>query len=512
MFGKARSGHKGKSPSKGKQQQKGYYKGQEKGAWTAGQEAASGWRGGWHEGGAPAAAEPTAEGGMSRRILAPDAFVKKFLRPYAAADGRVLYGEGSDQDLLQKAQLRALLTPEVSELSRRPCWGMSMAGKSVAGLGVALAIKQGDEARNKLAELLRKEKGQEFLEALDDLDYERHKFAPEDLESKFEAVLAYCKGEKAKLHDLLPQVAAAAAREYVGAMHALDLVVKANALAAWAEQIPDEERLQPYLDAFRDSKVSARKAAEFLVGAYKARKKLEASWKRSAGAVWGDDSDDAPEGPRRSKRKANSTDSSSEATKKKKNGKKDKTKKKKTSSSPSGSSAEEKKKNNKKVKKEKKRKSSSSENSKPEEKADSEEPKDKDDRKKKEEKSKDEKRKKSREKENKAAQEREALEAAYTAWSQSDVAQFIAEASEQTSNMAGRAGAKFELSKLQAFTARIPEALQPYAGESPVFREGDWMDAEEAKGMLTKMLQLAEQAEAFLTAAARAAAGGSAGK
>ena len=78
--------------------------------------------------------------------------------------------------------------------------------------------------------------------------------------------------------------------------------------------------------------------------------------------------------------------------------------------------------------------------------------------------------------------------------------------------MAGRAGAKFELSKLQAFAARIPEALQPYAGEIPVFREGDWMDAEEAKGMLTKMLQLAEQAEAFSTAAARATAGGSAGK
>ena len=78
--------------------------------------------------------------------------------------------------------------------------------------------------------------------------------------------------------------------------------------------------------------------------------------------------------------------------------------------------------------------------------------------------------------------------------------------------MAGRAGAKFELSKLQAFAARIPEALQPYAGETPVFREGDWMDAEEAKGMLTKMLQLAEQAEAFLTAAARATAGGSARK
>ena len=509
MFGKAPGGRKGKSPPKGKAHQKGYYKGHEKGAWTAEQEATSGWWGGWHEGGAPVAAEQTAGSGMSRRILARDAFVKKFLRPYAAADGRVLYGEGSDQDLLQKAQLRSLLTPEVSELSRRPCWGMSMAGKSVAGLGEALASKQGDEARQKMAELLSKEKGQEFLEALNDLDYDRHKFAPEELQSNFETVFAYCKAEKTKLHDLLPQVAAVAAREYVGAVHALDLVVKANALAAWAEQIPDEEHLQPYLDAFRGSKVSARKAAEFLVGAYKARKKLEASWKRSSGAVWGDDSDDAPEKPKRKKRKTESTDDSSEPAKKKKKDKKDK--KKKTSSSSSSSGFEKKKKDAKRVKKEKKRKSCSSEKSKPEG-AESEETKDKNENKKKEEKSKDDKRKKSREKERQAAQEREELEAAYTAWSQSDVAHFIAAASEQTSNMAGRAGAKFELSKLQAFAARIPAALQPYAGEIPVFREGDWMDAEEAKGMLTKMLKLAEQAEAFLTAAARATAGGSAWK
>ena len=114
MFGKASGGRKGKSPPKGKAQHKGYYKGQEKGAWTAGQEATSGWWGGWHEVGDPVAADQTAGSGMSRRILARDAFVKKFLRPYAAADGRVLYGEGSDQDLLQKAQLRSLLTPEVS--------------------------------------------------------------------------------------------------------------------------------------------------------------------------------------------------------------------------------------------------------------------------------------------------------------------------------------------------------------------------------------------------------------
>lgn len=358
MFGKAHGGRKGKSPSKSKQQQqKGHYKGQNKGDWSAGQETSSGWWNNWGDSGQPAASEQTAEGGLSRRIVARDVFVKKFLRPYAAADGRVLYGEGSDQDLLQKAQLRVLLTPQVSELSRRPCWGVSMAGKSVAGLGAGLAAKQGDEAREKLAELLSKEKGKEFLEALDDVDYERHKFAPEALQSKFEALFTYCKEEKARLRDLLPQVAAAAAREYVGAMHALDLVVKANALAAWAEQIPDEEHLQPYLDSFRSGRVSAKKAAEFLVGSYKARKKFEASWKRATGAVWGDDSDDAPDQPRAVKRKNATSDESSESAKKKKKSKK-KDKKKKTSSSSSSKSSKDKKKKKdaKKSKKAKKRK------------------------------------------------------------------------------------------------------------------------------------------------------------
>ena len=187
-----------------------------------------------------------------------------------------------------------------------------------------------------MTELLRQEKGREFLEALEDLDFERHKFAPEDLESKFKTVFAYCKAEKTKLHELLPQVAAAAAREYVGAVHALDLVVKANAMAAWAEQVPDEEHLQPYLDAFRGSKVSAQKAAEFLVGAYKARKKFEASWKRSSGAVWGDDSDDAPEKPKHHKRKPETSDDSSEQKKKK--SKKERKDKKRKAASSSGSS------------------------------------------------------------------------------------------------------------------------------------------------------------------------------
>lgn len=54
--------------------------------------------------------------------------------------------------------------------------------------------------------------------------------------------------------------ARAAAQEYVGAIHALDLLVKANALAVCSENIPDEEHLQAHLDKFRSSKPTPTRA------------------------------------------------------------------------------------------------------------------------------------------------------------------------------------------------------------------------------------------------------------
>ena len=52
--------------------------------------------------------------------------------------------------------------------------------------------------------------------------------------------------------------------------------------------------------------------------------------------------------------------------------------------------------------------------------------------------------------------------------------------------------------------------LQPYLDvEVPVYREGDWVDAGEAKSLLQKMQKLAEKAEAFLSAPARGTAGAS---
>ena len=111
----------GKSKGKGVAKCKGKWGSYEEEAW--GPTAKGQWgpaaQGQWGE---PAAAEgPATEGDpgrLNRRLLARDCVVKKILRPYAAADGRVLYGESADEELLNKASLRSILTAEVSELSR----------------------------------------------------------------------------------------------------------------------------------------------------------------------------------------------------------------------------------------------------------------------------------------------------------------------------------------------------------------------------------------------------------
>ena len=85
--------------------------------------------------------------------------------------------------------------------------------------------------------------------AMGDVDYGTHKFDPDVLKDKFVGILKFNKEEKAKLHALLLRVACAAVQECVGAIHALDLLVKANALV-WSENIPDKEHVQAHLDKF----------------------------------------------------------------------------------------------------------------------------------------------------------------------------------------------------------------------------------------------------------------------
>lgn len=109
------------------------------------------------------------------------------------------------------------------------------------------------------------------------------------------------------------------------------------------------------------------------------------------------------------------------------------------------------------------------------------------------------------------SKDREAQEAALTAWAQGDVEVFLADVENQVTNMAGRAGAKFEVQKVKEYAEKIPEALRPYGPAVPEV-DGEYMDAKEAQSLLRHMLVLARDAEAFLTSETRATAGASAKK
>ena len=248
----------------------------------------------------------------TRRLVGRESLVKKLLRPYAQAGGQMLYSNGDDLALLQKASIRKLLTADVSEMSRRPAYGVSMMGGTVATFSTALTDEKVAEARQKINELFGTKEGKGFLEACSSLDFETSKFDPESKKKCFAKVFAFLKEHKELLYKQLPRVAVAAAKEYA-ALHALDALVKADALKAWAQQIPEEEFIQDALDEFRQkSKPSADTAANFLVKAYKARRKQEADWKSSGLAFRGDDSSEEPR--RKSGRKNRKESSGSESS------------------------------------------------------------------------------------------------------------------------------------------------------------------------------------------------------
>ena len=109
--------------------------------------------------------------GYARRLYARDLAPKKILRSYAATDGKVFYGEGSEGEMLEKESLGRRLTPETSQLGCRPCWGMSMAGMAGALGGFALA-GQG------FAKRCSGKAGAAALAGPKDLEYDVHRIIP----------------------------------------------------------------------------------------------------------------------------------------------------------------------------------------------------------------------------------------------------------------------------------------------------------------------------------------------
>lgn len=276
-----------------------------------------------------AAAEAEEPHGAKRRLLSRELMVKKLLRPYASASGSFLYSDDNDIELLSKQSLRSLLNADTSELSRRPAYGFSMMATSVRTLGDRLLDDKSKAAVTKLAALFATATGKEFLDHLQSLDFEKAKADPKSHQTAFTEVFAFYKAHKKLLYEHLPTLAAHGACLYVGALHALDALVKADALAAWAGQIPVDQFIQKALDKFKTRTPDPASAGAFLVEAYQARKRSESAWKRT-GDVRGDDSDDAagPDVFPSPSHNDSSSSSSDKKTKKKKKSKKTKKSKK----------------------------------------------------------------------------------------------------------------------------------------------------------------------------------------
>ena len=62
----------------------------------------------------------------SRRILGRNNLSKAILRPYADEHGSFLYARGSDKEFLTRQSLRSGVSPDVSELDRRPAYGLRL--------------------------------------------------------------------------------------------------------------------------------------------------------------------------------------------------------------------------------------------------------------------------------------------------------------------------------------------------------------------------------------------------
>ncbi|CAE7463496.1 unnamed protein product, partial [Symbiodinium microadriaticum] len=251
----------------------------------------------------------------TRRLLGRDSMAKKFLRPYAASSGDFLYGDGTDMETLAKTCLRQLLTTEVSELSRRPAYGFSMLSTTLRAFVAGLKNEDARASEAALASLLQgSREGKAFVECLAKTDYETAKHRPQDCEEAFAEILTFLKDNKAMLYEHLARVTAHGALLYVGGLHALDGLIKADGLAAWCSQVPSDEFVQKALDKWKAGGKKPTAAAAFLVDAYKARKKSEAAWKQAGTLIRGDDSDDAAD----DRARALSSSSSSKTPKKSK--------------------------------------------------------------------------------------------------------------------------------------------------------------------------------------------------
>lgn len=89
---------------------------------------------------------------------------------------------------------------------------------------MAAALGRPASASKELAKLFGGKAEAAALQGLKDIEYDAHRHDPSALHQKFLRVFEFFKEER-------PEIAINAAKQYLGAMNAVDVLIKANALA-----------------------------------------------------------------------------------------------------------------------------------------------------------------------------------------------------------------------------------------------------------------------------------------
>ena len=225
-----------------------------------------------------------------RRMIGRNVFVKGLLRPYADDNLGFLYVDDPDS-FFEKANLRAYLTVENSELDRRPAFGWSMLCGSIRSLSQAVdANEHLSSSLGELKTLLSQDK--RLMKSLSKCSWENAKKSKKDLKQHANLVLDFLKKNAKQLHSILPQVMKQSAMLYGGAGQMLDGVVHAGALGRWQSLVPTWPEGAKALRKWKKEKPSAGSTASFLQAAYLARGQVEANWTQAQ--TWrGDDSSSA---------------------------------------------------------------------------------------------------------------------------------------------------------------------------------------------------------------------------
>ena len=274
-------------------------------------------------------------------------FAKALLRPYADEHGNAVYTgpSAAAKNTFDKEQLRQGLDWRNSELVRRPAVGISTISSSLRMLSTCLEAipdrTSGSEtldSMKKLADLLRDNKGQDFMAACEVLAKERAgNVQPDKLAKAVDTWLSWFRENKSFLASTLPDIVIFASSLYLGGMQALEAVTLGNALMNWSGKVPVTTANETTLLEWQHSPKDLAKLRTFLIAGMDQRRTDSAAWYRQSGlggdsdeeaAAWGVPDVAKAEKHKKRARSSSSSSSSDSSEKKRKRAKKSKKDKK----------------------------------------------------------------------------------------------------------------------------------------------------------------------------------------